>query len=310
MTNLRLTEVNSADDMRLGAFRDLHRYDGHADGFVAEGSVVLDTVLSEEHCPIDSVFVARERVGRNAHLLSRLSQEVPLYVAPLSVMQDVTGVPLKHGLLAWGTRRPLPELGELLDRELGKSTTFLVLEGLIHPENVGVCFRNAAALGVSGVILDEDACDPLVRRSIRISVGHVLSVPWARAPISKILAALEERKVCRAALTTEQHAEPVECSRRPAGRLALILGSEQTGVSRSVLQCCELNLRIPTAAGVGSLNVAVAGAIGLFALRDPRAFATRAVSFGRRKTFVESDASERINGAFDRVPTKLEGIPD
>lgn len=310
MTTLRLEEVSSPTDPRLDVFRNIRAEDAHgADGgFIGEGAVTLATILSAPTCPLTTVLVARETAGRFAHVLSQVPEDVPVLVIPHSLMNQVTGFEVSHSVLSYGRRPSLPLLPELIEQGLGDSTTFLVLEGLIHEENVGVCFRNAAALGVAAILMDESCCDPLHRRAVRISVGHALRVPWTRAPINDILEQLEQHSVCRAALTTEQHAERIESFRRPAGRLALVLGSEAAGVSGATLRRCELNLRIPLAGGVDSLNVAVAGAIGLFALRDPTAFESRTTRFERRQTLVESDETPKPK--FGRVPTKLEGVPE
>ena len=135
-----------------------------------------------------------------------------------------------------------------------------MLEAISDLENLGSIVRNAAALAVGGVLLDPRCADPLARRSLRVSMGHVLSVPWARAAAwPEDLRAVRRAGFTVAALTPAAGAIPI--GELAVGRPALVLGSEGAGLSDAALRGADLRVRIPMAPGVDSLNVAAASAV-------------------------------------------------
>jgi tRNA G18 (ribose-2'-O)-methylase SpoU len=135
-------------------------------------------------------------------------------------------------------------------------------------ENLGALFRNAAALGVGAVLLDDRCCDPFYRRSVRVSMGHVLTVPWARLePWPAALATVRAAGFALYALTPAADAEPLgELGPRP-GQVAVLLGAEGPGLSPAALRAADRRVRIPMGAGVDSLNLASAAAIAFWELR-------------------------------------------
>jgi tRNA G18 (ribose-2'-O)-methylase SpoU len=184
-------------------------------------------------------------------------------------MMAMLGFDLHRGLLA-AADRPAPLRADaLLDALPDGPATVLLLEGLTNTDNVGACFRNAAALGAHALLLDDHCCDPLYRKAIRVSAGHALGLPFNNPgePIDALLDALEGRNFTTAALTLSDRALPLERASRPAPRLALLLGTEGPGLTPRAHQRAHLHLRIPMAPGVDSLNVATAAAVALFALR-------------------------------------------
>ena len=145
----------------------------------------------------------------------------------------------------------------------------VVLEDVNNHTNVGAIVRSASALGVDALLLDPDSCDPLYRRSLRISMGEALSLPHARTdPLPAGLAPLRAAGFVLAALTPGADADDI-ATVAAAGheRLALLLGTEGAGLSPAVLAEADVRVRIPLAAGVDSLNVAAAAAIAFYALR-------------------------------------------
>jgi len=156
---------------------------------------------------------------------------------------------------------------------LGPAATLLTLIGLSNHDNVGACFRNAAALGADAVLLDETSCDPLYRKSIRVSAGTALSLPFAHSGDgASILATLAANNIEAWALTPSG-GEPLQ-SLTPPPRLAIVLGAEGPGLPSGLMDRAR-RVSIPMAPGIDSLNVAAAGAIALahvFAARQaPRA---------------------------------------
>jgi tRNA G18 (ribose-2'-O)-methylase SpoU len=143
-----------------------------------------------------------------------------------------------------------------------------VLEGLNDHENLGALFRNAAAFGVDAVLADPTTADPLYRRSVRVSLGHVLRVPWTRLPDwPDGLASLKAEGFVLVALTPSADAEPIAAlAADPPARVALLLGAEGPGLSGAALAAADRRVRIPIAEGVDSLNVATAAAIAFHRL--------------------------------------------
>ena len=217
--------------------------------FVAEGVTVIRRLLASGR-RVRSVLVDPARLAVLGGDLAGL--DAPVYMADPAVLEAVTGFDVHRGALAAADRWPLPEPAALLP----SARHVAVLEGINDHENLGVVFRNAAGLSIDAVFLCPQCCDPLYRRSVRVSMGHVLSVPWARLdPWPDGLAGLRAAGFTVVALTPGPGAEPLE---RPARgeRVALLLGAEGPGLSPAALAAADRHRRIPMAPGVDSLNVA------------------------------------------------------
>ncbi|APU17662.1 SpoU rRNA methylase family protein [Actinoalloteichus fjordicus] len=173
-------------------------------------------------------------------------------------MASIVGFHLNRGVLAVADRAPRPSAEELLST----ARTLAVLEGIGDHENLGALFRNAAALGIDGVLLGGGCADPLYRRSVRVSMGHVLRVPFAELrPWPDGLGALREAGFRVAALTPDASALPLSHFELASGQGAVLLGSEGPGLTAEAMDWADLRVRIPMAVGVDSLNVATAAAI-------------------------------------------------
>ncbi len=193
--------------------------------------------------------------------------ELPVYVAPQPVMDQVVGFPIHRGVLAVAERGPARSPAALLDGLGPGPRQILVLSQLANHDNVGGIFRNAAAFGVDAVLLDETTCDPLYRKSIRVSVGGALVVPFAQAPIAEILHALGTRGFTVYGLSP-RGAMDLRTLQAPP-RYALVLGAEGPGLPDELLAQTE-PVRIDMAPGFDSLNVSVTSGIALFALGQGR----------------------------------------
>jgi len=230
--------------------------------FTVEGRRSVETLLASRFV-VRSLFVAEEHLQRVAGLDAG---DAPIYTMPARAMEAVSGVHFHRGVLAVAERPELPTVAALA----ADARVLLVLETVNDHENIGALFRNAAAFGVDGVILDPTTSDPLYRRSTRVSLGQVLRVPFARVLDGAWPGALGELRALgftTLALTPDEHAVPLGrvLAERPA-RVALLLGAEGPGLSAAAQAAVDRRVRIPMAAGVDSVNVATAAAIALAAL--------------------------------------------
>jgi len=261
----QVIEVDDPADARLDDFRDLSTADRRPDrpggrGLVlAEGVVVVQRLLASRY-PVRALLGVRRRVEALAGELADL--DAPAYVATAEVMAEVVGFHLNRGVLAAADRAAPPDLAGLT----ATARTLAVLEGVGDHENLGALFRNAAALGVDGVLLGPGCSDPLYRRSVRVSMGHVLAVPFAPLePWPDGLTWLRDRGFRVLALTPRADSEPLSAI-EPGQRVALLLGSEGPGLTDEAIAAADAAVRIPMARGVDSLNVATAGAVAFHAL--------------------------------------------
>jgi tRNA G18 (ribose-2'-O)-methylase SpoU len=234
--------------------------------FVAEGEKVIRRAVGTGY-PARSFLMARRWLEPLADLLERV--DAPVYVADDATVEAVAGFPVHRGALASVERLPLPAVDDLVTG----ARRILVLEDLVDHANVGSIFRCAAALGVDAVVLSPRCADPLYRRSIKVSMGAVFAVPYARmTDWHGGLEVLRRAGFTLLALTPDQAAVPLD--KALAGglkeRVALMLGSEGDGLSSRWLNEADESVCIPMSAamanGVDSLNVVAAAAIACHAL--------------------------------------------
>jgi tRNA G18 (ribose-2'-O)-methylase SpoU len=257
-------DVESPDDPRLDDFRDLTLADRRPDRPGGRGLVIAEGVPVVRRL-LDSPYPIRAVMGVAAKV-AELSPELgptPAYVVAPATMDTVVGFHLNRGVLATADRAPMPSLDVLA----AGARRIAVTEGVNDHENLGALFRNAAALGIDGIILTERCADPLYRRSVRVSMGHVLRVPFVpEVPLATALEALRNNGFRSVALTPVASAVPL--SRVDSyGRVAVMLGAEGPGLSDAALAMADVRARIPMPTGVDSLNVATAAAIAFYHLR-------------------------------------------
>jgi len=255
-------QITDPADPRLVAFRDIrdNALDRHG-RFIVEGAIALEKLIRASRFPLHSLLIAEARQRPLAALLEYLSPTVPIYVASQPVMDAITGFHIHRGVLALA-RRTTPETPQQLIAGLPSGPlTLLVLIGLSNHDNVGACFRNAAALGAHAVLLDQASCDPLYRKSIRVSSGAALTLPFAHGGTGEgLLAALAHAHIAPWALSPVDGANLHTLA--PPDRLAIVLGPEGPGLDAD-LMARAVRVSIPMSAGMDSLNVATAGAIAL-----------------------------------------------
>jgi tRNA G18 (ribose-2'-O)-methylase SpoU len=241
--------------------REVERRGGY---FVVEGLFAIEALLDSPY-PVRSVLATERRAGRVRALVDG---RAPLLVRTDDEVAAIAGFDFHRGVLASADRLPLPTVEEAVRG----ARTVAAVEGLGDHENLGALFRNAAALDVGAVLLDPTTADPLYRRSVRVSLGHVLRVPWTRLPAwPDGLDALRSLGFEIVALTPAPDTEPVDrLVTAPGGlspRRALLLGAEGPGLSDGALRAADRRVRIPLAPGVDSLNVATAAAIAFHVVR-------------------------------------------
>lgn len=258
-----ITWIEAADDPRLAPYRALKDNEVARDtnGFIVEGAIALGRLIDAGRFPIVSLFLSETAASRLAPLLERVDPSVPVYVASQPAMDDVAGFHIHRGVLALARRQPERTAAALLAQAANAPLRLVVLIGLSNHDNVGACFRNAAALGADAVLLDASSCDPLYRKAIRVSSGAALSLPFAHGGTGEeLVSLLVANEVTCWALTPSGGSRLASTS--PPARLALLLGAEGPGLPESLMQR-SLRVSIPMAAGMDSLNVATAGAIAL-----------------------------------------------
>lgn len=259
-----IVEVRDANDPRLADFRDLTLADRRPDRPGGRGLVIAEGVTVVRRL-LDSPYPPRAVFGVPAKV-AQIAADVaaPCYAGSAELMAQVVGFHLNRGVLATADRAPVPPVPELIAR----SQHVAVLEGINDHENLGALFRNAAALGVDAVLLGPGCADPLYRRSVRVSMGHVLRVPFA--PLRRWPQDLEALRAAGfriVALTPGSGAVPLMQAGVVTGRVAWLLGAEGSGLSSAALGAADLAVRIPMASGVDSLNVATAAAIAFAGAR-------------------------------------------
>lgn len=216
---------------------------------------------------IESVLVseAKRHLGERVEAVSA----APVMFAAADVIESLAGFHVHRGVLAVA-RRP-PPLDPL--RLAASTALLLAVEGVNDHENMGALFRNAAAFGAGGVLLDPTCCDPLYRRSVRVSLGHVVGVPYATlSPWPEGLADLDGYAVL--ALTPSGSTSLDQAARWSGAnghKVVVVVGAEGQGLSPAALRSADRQVRIPMAEGVDSLNVATAAAVALGRLRPPGA---------------------------------------
>jgi tRNA G18 (ribose-2'-O)-methylase SpoU len=278
---LRTVEVGSADDLRLADYTRLtdaglrtHLEAEHG-LFIAEGTKVITRAVAAGY-PLRSMLLARSRLADLLALGQRsdsgaaapdaAAPEAPVYVVSDEVAESLTGYRVHRGALASLGRRPLPGVAAVI----AGARRIVVLEDLVDHGNVGAIFRCAAALGVDAVVLSPRCADPLYRRSVKVSMGAVFAIPYAR--MTGWFDGLDDLKSAGfrvLALTPDERATPAITAlqaRAAPERIALLLGTEGDGLSARWLAEADEAVRIPMnpaarAAGVDSLNVVAAAAI-------------------------------------------------
>ena len=230
--------------------------------YIAESAKVISRALAAGHQP-RSVLMLERWLDELAPLLE--PYDIPVFVGDGPLLESLTGFDLHRGALASMHRPVLLPVADVLKG----ARRVVVLEDIVDHTNVGAIFRSVAGLGADAVLVTPRCADPLYRRSVRVSMGTVLQVPWTRLPDWPLGAdELRAAGFHIAALALSDDAVTLdEFAADPPERIALVLGTEGDGLSAAALQAADTIVTIPMLHGVDSLNVAAASAVGVYALR-------------------------------------------
>ena len=270
-----IIEIASLDLPELDAYARLtesqlrSRQDPDKGIFIAEGLTVIGHALDAGLVPLSFLMERRHIEGKARETIKRCPN-VPVYTADSAILASLTGFQLTRGVLCAMRRPILPDVSNIIRN----ARRIAVLENIVDPTNVGAIMRSAAALGIDAVLLTPSCCDPLNRRSVRVSMGTVFQLPWTRIPGGAAcwphpgIDHLKELGFKTAAMALSSSAvsieDPALCSEE---KLAILLGSEGDGLSSETIAACDYNVMIPMYHGVDSLNVAAASAVAFWQLR-------------------------------------------
>lgn len=266
MSVLQVIDIEDSADPRIDDFRDLNSVDRRPDLPSGKGLVIAEGVLVVQRM-LASRFVPRALLGTDRRL-GELAEDltgasVPFYRASAEVMADAVGFHLNRGVLASASRPPELTVAQVISG----ARTVVVLEGVNDHENLGSIFRNAAGLAVDAVVFGAGCADPLYRRAVRVSMGHALLVPFARAQSWPAdLKLLQDSGFRVLAMTPDAAAAtlPEVMPDLQTERVAILVGAEGPGLTEHTMRASDARVRIPMSRGTDSLNVATAAALAFY----------------------------------------------
>lgn len=233
--------------------------------FIAEGPKVVGTALAEGYQPL-SILIRRKflKTEQGMDLLAKAG-DVPVFTADDDVLAALTGFRLQRSWILSAMHRQ-PERKQ--EDVLAGARRVAVLEGITEPSNVGSIFRSAAALGVDAILLSPTCCDPYHRRSVRVCMGSLFRIPWARTDSNLAVPELKRQGFACIGLALEKASIPLDDPRfLNLPRAALFLGTEDTGLTQDTIACMDHLAVIPMKEGIDSLNVGCAAAVAFWQFR-------------------------------------------
>lgn len=267
---IEITDFNAPElDIyaRLSENQLLHYYEPKGGIFIAESPLVIGRALDAGCRPLSVLMEKKQIDTQGKEILARLG-DIPVYTADFDILTKLTGFKLTRGMLCAMYRPALPTVEEVC----AGAKRIAVLENVVNPTNIGAIFRSAAALNIDAVLLTPACCDPLYRRSGRVSMGNVFLIPWTyfhkneewpQPGIEK----LRKLGFKTAAMALSDDSVSIDDPNLMAEeRLAIILGTEGDGLAASTIADCDYTVRIPMSNGVDSLNVAAASAVAFWQL--------------------------------------------
>lgn len=262
-----IIEINDINDSALDAYARLTESalrtgkEGEMGIFIAESPKVIRVALDHEYKPL-SILCERKHITGDASDIIARCPDTPVYTADREALASLTGYTLTRGVLCAMERKPLPSLHDIC----GDARLVAVIRSVTDTTNIGAIFRSASAMGVDAVVLSSDACDPLNRRAVRVSMGTVFTVPWTMClnPEKE----LREMGITTAALALSDDSISLDDPRlKECQRLAVIFGTEGDGLPQKIISESDYVVKIPMHHGVDSLNVAAAAAVTFWELR-------------------------------------------
>ena len=263
------TVITDPLDPRIADFRDLKAGDRRPDQPRGTGPVIVEGVPAVQRL-LASPYPVRAVLGIPGRVAAlELPDRIPAYEADKWLLSEVIGFRLTRGVLASADRRPPEDLAALVaGPDPAAPRRLAVLEGLNDAENLGSIARSAVALGVDALLLDQRCTDPLYRRAVRVSMGHILTLPFGVVPdVPAGLELLHEAGYLTVALTPAADAiDLAAVGPRAHPRTAVLLGAEGPGLTPEAQRAARVRARIPMRTGVDSLGVAAAAAVAFATL--------------------------------------------
>jgi tRNA G18 (ribose-2'-O)-methylase SpoU len=264
---VRIEHISSLDDPRLEFYThltdlSLRRLTEPGTGlYLAESTKVIERALSAGHTPVSVITLDKWLPGLEPLLAEH---DIPVFVGDETELEKLTGFLLHRGAIAAMERPALQPVADIVR----DARRVVILENIIDHTNVGAIFRSVAGLGADAVLITPECADPLYRRSVRVSMGTVLQVPWTRIPSwpDGLRELQNEGFVIASLALTDYSITLSELAAEGHERLAVVFGTEGHGLTSSTLAASDRIVRIPMSHGVDSLNVAAAAAVTLYAL--------------------------------------------
>ncbi len=263
-----LIELTDFSDPQLDVFARLteaqlrNRREPEKGIFIAESPNVIELALRDGCQPVALLMERRHIGGKAADIIARCG-DIPLYTGERDLLERLTGFALTRGVLCAMRRPQRPSVAQVC----GGARRLAVLDGIVDSTNIGAIFRSAAALHMDGVLITDNCCDPLCRRAVRVSMGSVFQIPWTVIS-GDYVAQLRQMGIQTAAMALNHRALDIDHPQlAQAEKLAVVLGTEGSGLSQNVINNCNYTVCIPMSHGVDSLNVAAASAVAFWQLR-------------------------------------------
>ena len=261
-----IQEITTLQDERIAMFSSMteaqlrNRLNAEQGIFIAESPKVIHVALKAGYEPLALLCEEKHILGDAADII-KAHPDMPVYTGSRELLAQITGYTLTRGVLCAMRRKPEPTLEDVLQ----KAHRVCVIDAVCDTTNIGAIFRSAAALGIDAVLLTRSSCDPLNRRSIRVSMGTVFLVPWTWLDNYDSLHHLGFKT---AAMALYDHSISLDNPILKAqDRLAIIMGTEGDGLPQKTIDKADYTVRIPMQHDVDSLNVAAAAAVAFWELR-------------------------------------------
>jgi tRNA G18 (ribose-2'-O)-methylase SpoU len=258
-------EISSIHDERIAMFASMteaelrNRLNSEQGIFIAESPKVIRVALDAGYEPLAMLCEQKHIDGDAADIISRCP-EMPVYTGNRELLSRLTGYTLTRGVLCAMRRKPAPSVEDILKG----ARRVCVIDAVCDTTNIGAIFRSAAALGIDAVLLTRSACDPLNRRSIRVSMGTVFLVPWTWLDDYR---QLHDQGFKTAAMALSDNSITLsDPTLKAQPRLAIIMGTEGDGLPQKTIEDADFVVRIPMYHQVDSLNVAAAAAVAFWEL--------------------------------------------
>ena len=264
----KVTFIETIEDKRLAPYSSLteSQLRSHENLFIAESPKVILSALESGYSPV-SLLCEEKHIEGDASPIIEKCPDLEIYTSSRELLKSLTGYTLTRGVLCAMKRPAALSAKEILGRFQGRSRV-AVIDGVCDTTNIGSIFRSAAAIGIDAIMLSPDACDPLNRRVVRVSMGSVFKIPWAFFENNDYIPELKSEGYKSVAMALCDESTLLDSSDlKNENKLAIILGGEGYGLSKITIEKSDYKVCIPMSRGIDSLNVGVAAGIAFWNLR-------------------------------------------